>query len=120
VSRFSFDRESSRPWTRCDLDHNARLACGAHEVRGQLGTSIALLRDMMNTEDSVLLAAMRRAPRGEPPVRPVRLQRLSAEARDALDDMMASLEEKLEPLGMERDRIRRDVFELLSIEGSRL
>ena len=82
------------------------------------GMPIALVPGMMNTEDSVLLAAMRRAPRGEQPVRPVRLQRLSDEARDTLDDMMESLERKLGPLGIDRDSIRRDVFGLLRIESS--
>ena len=73
---------------------------------------------MINTEDSVLLAAMRRAPRGETPVRPIRLQRLSDEARDTLDEMMTSLEQKLGPLGMDRAGIRRDVFKLLNIQGA--
>lgn len=72
----------------------------------------------MNTEDNVLLAAMRRAPRGQAPVRPVRLQRLSGEARDTLDDMITNLQRKLEPLGIEREWIRRDVFDLLRIEGT--
>ena len=72
----------------------------------------------MNTEDNVLLAAMRRAPRGEPPVRPVRLQRLSDQARDTLDQMINNLEQELEPLGMDRDGIRRDLFDLLRIERS--
>jgi hypothetical protein len=72
----------------------------------------------MNTEDTVLLAAMRRAPRGQPPVRPVHLQRLSEEAREALDEMMTNLQHELRPLGIGPDSIRRDVFELLKIEGS--
>ena len=74
----------------------------------------------MNTEDTVLLAAMRRAPRGEAPVRPVRLQRLSADARDALDEMIANLQHTLRPLGFDHEWIRRDVFDLLKIEGSAL
>ena len=81
------------------------------------GTSIALQR-AMNTEDAVLLSAMRRAPRGEPVVRPVHLQRLSIEAREALDDMIINLEHRLAPLGLDREWIRRDVFHLLSIERS--
>ena len=56
--------------------------------------------------------------RGEPPVRPIRLQRLSAEAREALDDMILKLQLMLEPLGMDRDWIRRDVFDLLRIKPS--
>ncbi len=71
----------------------------------------------MNTEDSDLLAARRRAPRGEPPVRPVRLQRLSADAREALDEMIVNLQHQLRPLGIDREWIRRGVFDLLRIEG---
>ena len=73
----------------------------------------------MNTEDNVLLAAMRRAPRGEAPVRPVHLQRLSAEAREALDEMITHLQQLLSPLGIDRDWVRRDVFSLLRIEEAR-
>jgi hypothetical protein len=73
---------------------------------------------MMNTEDAVLLSAMRRVPSGQAPVRAVHLQRLSAEAREALDEMLMNLQHELGPLGMDRDWIRRDVFSLLRIEGS--
>src|SRR5215510_10607893 len=103
-------RPHPAPFRRTELDRAGSTARADGSMRVERSARRLLLLRAMNTEDTVLLAAMRRAPRGEPPVRPVRLQRLSGEAREALDEMMNNLQHSLRLLGMGQDSIRREVF----------
>ena len=71
----------------------------------------------MNSEDMLLLAALRGLPHGETTPHPIRLHRLSSQARDTLNDLIAGLELRLGLLGMCTLAVRADLFALLRIDA---
>jgi hypothetical protein len=72
----------------------------------------------MNSEDMLLLAALRSLPHGERISHPIRLHRLSSAARATLDDLVKGLELRLGLLGMSTLGVRADLFGLLRIDAS--
>ncbi len=71
----------------------------------------------MNGEDMLLLAAFRGLSSGETASHPIRLHRLSRQARATLNDLIAGLELRLSLLGMSTAGVRADLFGLLRIDA---